>query len=278
MFKADRQTLGTTEADTLSYHRVIECMQREMGKWHAFWAGQRKRDKKSRAPKHANACTHTLSNRYTHSLYTHTHTHLMDRAAGPFSPTLHTQDSPSAPNMSVMCVFMRHVRRNKVSPWGKHESSAHQENVLHVWWKCTWFQFISSEDINVFIHKPGEGLDDERDPSEPQTCFSFRFPRCSLIYWHIYAAQFISVLGRLQFVQITLHFGFNLLRAADGWICDDRRSSNANSSQRSAQEERFFCLLLLSHNCAPSRSRHVSNAIWPTSWGVFVYMLTCNSH
>lgn len=163
----------------------------------------------------------------------------MDRAAGPFSPTLHTQDSPSAPNMSVMCVFMRHVRRNKVSPRRKHESSAHQENVLHVWWKCTWFQFISSEDINVFIYKPGEGLDDERDPSEPQMCFSFRFPRCSLIYWHIYAAQFISVLGRLQFVQITLHFGFNLLRAADGWICDDRRSSNANSSQRSAQEEHF---------------------------------------
>lgn len=67
-------------------------------------------------------------------------------------------------------------------------------------------------------------------PKWATNAFFISFLKCSLPCWCICSVPFISVLGHLQLVQITLHFGFNLLRAADGWICDDRNDSNANSS------------------------------------------------
>lgn len=171
--------LGTTEAYKVWYYSVIEHMQRDMGKWHAFITGHR-------TPR----------------------TEQLDPL------TLHCTPKTVLSTENVyMCVFVTCEMEQGASLGKTWEQNT--RNVWHVWWKCTWFQFISSEDINVFVYKPGEGLYDEQAPSEPEVCFSFHFwnAHCFTDLF-TFSVQFISVLAHLQ-----LSIGFNLLRALD--VCVD---------------------------------------------------------
>lgn len=89
-------------------------------------------------------------------IHSHIYRNTADRAAGPFNPTLYTQDSPQhgvcvCGGMRVcVCVLMWHMKQNKVHLCKSHKSKDHQE-MCSLCDESRSFHFISAEDITVFI-------------------------------------------------------------------------------------------------------------------------------